>query len=179
MANMNIGENIQEEIKEKGYISVYDPCCGAGALLIAYANALREKEINFQQTALFIGQDIDKIVGMMCYIQLSLLGCAGYIVIANTLTNPICGDILSPIEKEEQEFWYMPMFRTEQWRIRVLLHTVRQYSAEEKSKNRIKQSPSDRNVATAEKQIPLEQKKQNRKDEIMTGQIDLFSIVEQ
>ena len=46
----------------------------------------------------------------MCYIQLSLLGCAGYVVVGDTLSNPIEGDVLFPDEKEGQEFWYTPFW---------------------------------------------------------------------
>ena len=165
-------QNIQKQLEEKSFISVCDPTCGAGALLIAYANAIKDKNINYQQKVLFIGQDIDAIVGMMCYIQLSLLGCAGYIVIADTLTNPICGDVLMPIEKEKQQFWYMPMFQTEQWYIKRLAHTVKQYHTEEKIKKIILKQPIDV-VTPREKKQP-----EYKKNEVVAEQLDLFSIME-
>ena len=113
--------NMKEELLTKGWISINDPACGAGATLIAAANQLSQQHINYQTDALFVGQDIDRVAGMMCYIQLSLLGCAGYIVIANTLTNPITGrNILIPYPKKDQEIWYMPMFASELWTYRRL-----------------------------------------------------------
>lgn len=113
--------NFDSQIEQKGYISVYDSACGAGATLIAAANSMKDSTYNFQNHVLFVGQDIDRVVGMMCYIQLSLLGCAGYICIGNTLTNPLSGHALFPQEKEGQELWYMPMFQTDIWRTRRLL----------------------------------------------------------
>lgn len=110
--------NVDRQIEEKGYISICDPACGAGATLIAAANSLKSSRFNFQNHVLFVGQDIDRVTGMMCYIQLSLLGCAGYICIGNTITNPLTGHVLFPQEKEGQELWYMPMFQSKIWQRR-------------------------------------------------------------
>ena len=120
MSEMTCG-NVDSQIEQKGYVSVYDSACGAGATLIAAANSMKSSTYNFQNHVLFVGQDIDRVVGMMCYIQLSLLGCAGYICIGNTLTNPLSGHVLFPQEKEGQELWYMPMFQTDIWTTRRLL----------------------------------------------------------
>lgn len=126
--------DIEEEIEKKGFISICDPACGAGATLIAAANNAKKAKHNFQNHILFVGQDIDRTVGMMCYIQMSLLGCAGYICIGNTLTNPIEGHVLFPQEKEGQEFWYMPMFRMDVWSLRRMFHCIGAMSAPTKKK---------------------------------------------
>jgi hypothetical protein len=56
----------------------------------------------------------------MCYIQLSLLGCAGYVVIADSICNPICGaSPLLPVIKADQDFWFMPMIYDEVWQGRI------------------------------------------------------------
>lgn len=120
MSQISVG-NIDSQIEKQGYISVCDPACGAGATLIAAANTLKESKYNFQNHVLFVGQDIDRITGMMCYIQLSLLGCAGYVCVGNTLTNPLTGHVLFPQEKEGQEMWYMPMFQSQIWSTRRLI----------------------------------------------------------
>lgn len=67
-------EEFQQKIGDRGWVAVCDPTCGAGALLVAFANECRKKEINYQTDVLFVAQDIDYIVGMMCYLQMSLLG---------------------------------------------------------------------------------------------------------
>ena len=87
-------ECVLEIIDRQGYVSINDPACGAGATLIAAAEALLQWDINFQQTAIFIGQDIDYGTALMCYVQLSLLGCAGYVRVGNTLTDPMTGNAL-------------------------------------------------------------------------------------
>ncbi len=122
MAEMTVG-NGKEEIEEKGWISVGDPCVGGGAMMIAAANVFRRKGINYQNHVVFVGQDIDRVVAMMAYIQLSLLGCAGYITVGNSLTHPMTGHVLFPQESENHEIWYMTMFCTKVWAMRRMLQT--------------------------------------------------------
>lgn len=118
MAKITIQEDCQKEIEEKGYVSICDPCVGAGAMLIAAATAFREQKINYQTSVVFVGQDIDSVVAKMAYIQLSLLGCAGYITVGNSLTNPQTGRVLFPIENEGQDLWITPLFMHEVWEMR-------------------------------------------------------------
>ena len=118
MAEITVGEKEQTELERKGYLSVCDCACGAGATLLAAANTFQRRKINYQRDVMFVGQDIDRVVGLMCYIQLSLLGCPGYVVIADALTNPICGSNIAPCEKENQEFWYTPFYHRPIWTAR-------------------------------------------------------------
>ncbi len=98
--------DLPERVKEKGYISVNDPACGAGATLIAFANVAKARGINYQNHVLFVAQDIDQTAVLMCYLQMSLLGCAGYVIVGNTLT------------METSEIWYTPMWFSDVWRWR-------------------------------------------------------------
>ena len=123
MAAINSVE-LEEKIADKGWVSVNDCACGAGATLIAMANTLKNNGVNYQNHALFVAQDIDRVAGLMCYIQLSLLGCPGYVVIANSLTNPIVGNVLNPMKKENQEFWFTPMYVSDVWHFRRLFNTM-------------------------------------------------------
>ena len=75
MAAMNLGEDLKSQIEEKGWVSVSDPACGAGALQLAFANECKRNHINYQTSVFFVAQDIDFLAGCMCYIQMSLLGC--------------------------------------------------------------------------------------------------------
>jgi type I restriction-modification system DNA methylase subunit len=100
MAMMSCG-NPAAEIEEKGYITVGDCCCGAGGLLIAQANAAREQGVDVRRDILFVAQDIDLTSVLMCYIQLCLLNCAGYV---------IRGDTLRGDTPEQQDVWVTPMY---------------------------------------------------------------------
>ena len=52
----------------------------------------------------FYAQDIDRIAALMCYIQLSLLGCKALIKIGNSLTDP-----LTENEPLNENIWLTPM----------------------------------------------------------------------
>lgn len=109
------------DIEEKGYMSIADPCIGGGAMLIGAAHALHTMGINYQQYCVFVGQDIDYTVAMMAYIQLSLLGCPGYIKVGNSLADPLVGHVL--FGEGTENVYYMPMFFTE--RMEMLRHAER------------------------------------------------------
>lgn len=85
-----------------------------GALLIAMAAAYRRHYPghSYQQEVLFAAQDIDRTVALMCFVQLSLLGCAGYVVIGDSLRGPLRGSDLFPIPGDGYEIWYTPMCAT-------------------------------------------------------------------
>lgn len=123
MAEMTMG-NCQEQIDKQGWISICDPCVGGGAMLIAAANTMRRQKVYYHDHVLFIGQDVDRVVGLMAYIQLSLLGCPGYIVIGNSLTNPILGNPLMPAEQDGQEFWYTTFYNSQAWTGRRMIHVM-------------------------------------------------------
>lgn len=91
---------------------------GTGAMLIAAANTIRRAKVNYQTNAIFVGQDIDQIVAMMAYIQISLIRCPGYIIIGNSLTNPPTGHVLFPKDTEGQEVWITPLFMHDIWEMR-------------------------------------------------------------
>lgn len=122
MAMSVMNENTTEDIARYGWMSANDPACGGGATLIALAEALREKGINYQERVLFVGQDLDRVAAMMCYIQLSLIGCAGYVHIADTLSAPLAGPVLMPDSSEDT--WYTPMYFSEIWAGRILWNKV-------------------------------------------------------
>ena len=123
MSEMSINDDVLQRIKDKGWGAVHDPACGAGSTLIGAVSVLMHSEgVNYQRQVLFIGQDLDRTVAQMCYIQLSLLGCAGYVVVGDTLSNPIEGDVLFPAEKEDQEFWYTPLWWDDIWTGRRWCH---------------------------------------------------------
>lgn len=119
MAKTQVTEVAAQHIQDYGYISINDPACGGGATLIAAAGVLHEMEIDWQNKAYFIGQDLDTTVAMMCYVQLSLIGCAGYVRIGDTLTNPQTGDLL--LCEGTPNVWYFPMtFLSREWQDRII-----------------------------------------------------------
>lgn len=124
MASMTIDDaTLKEQLDRQGWISINDCACGAGATLVAAANYLQSIKVNYQQQALFVAQDVDATVALMCYIQLSLLGCAGYVVIGNTLTEPQVGPVL--FGENSSRCWYTPMFFHPVWATRRAIAQAR------------------------------------------------------
>lgn len=116
MSAITLDTNIKERIAKQGWVSVNDPACGAGALLIAYANECKSVGVNFQTSVLFVAQDIDLVAGLMCYIQLSLMGCPGYVVIQNTLTKPSTSyDPRGLLPHDNPNVWYTPFYNSPVW----------------------------------------------------------------
>ncbi len=65
-----------------------------------------------------MGQDIDPLAAMMSYIQISLLGCPGYIVVGNSLTDSIGGTVLEPLSHKPEDIWFTPLYFSDIWAIR-------------------------------------------------------------
>lgn len=103
---------LESKIADQGFVSVTDPACGAGALLVAFCNSCIQHGINPQTQCLVIAQDIDFTVGCMCYIMMSFMGLAGYVVIGDTLCHPnTTRDRRGLIPVDEcSRIWYTPMF---------------------------------------------------------------------
>ncbi len=115
-------DDVSKEIDEKGYITIHDPCCGAGATLIAGVHEVRRQlekmNLNYQNHVLVVAQDIDEVVALMCYIHLSLLGVAAYIKIGDVFTNPIKeGD-------STENYWFTMMYFSDVWQTRRLIHKM-------------------------------------------------------
>ena len=118
--------DLTAQLEDKPWISVNDPACGAGALLIAFAQECVRQKVNYQQSVLFVAQDIDRTAALMCFVQLSLLGCAGYVVVGDSLLNPTVGpSVLIPVKQDGQEIWYTPMMYTEIWQYRLVLDKIK------------------------------------------------------
>ena len=71
---------------DKSFITLSDPCCGAGGMGIAFADAMLKKGLNPQKQLWISCVDIDHIAAMMCYLQLSLMHIPAEVVTGNTLT---------------------------------------------------------------------------------------------
>ncbi|NEO34082.1 MAG: N-6 DNA methylase [Symploca sp. SIO3C6] len=77
---------VQRAIDEKGYISFYEPCVGAGSLLIAASLVLEESGIDPRKYLLFKVADINAIFCNMTYIQAASLELIGWVCHENSLT---------------------------------------------------------------------------------------------
>lgn len=122
MAQMSMTD-LSTYVKEHGYFVVNDPCCGGGVTLIAAINEARrqldKEKVNFQNHILVSGQDIDETVLMMTYIQVSLLGVAGYFKVGNSLTDPMSS------EDTNENYWLTTMYCINPiWQYRRIFYTI-------------------------------------------------------
>ena len=92
-----------DAIRERGYITVYDPCCGASGLLIAYAEHFREGGFNPQTQLAAYAEDIDITCCRMSYVQLSLLGIPARVRHMDSLSNEVWAQWVTP-------FWAIGLF---------------------------------------------------------------------
>ena len=87
---------------------VNDACCGAGCLLIAQYNVMREKlettDPDWNDYVLFVGQDIDPLACKMCYIQMCCLGIPGIVMVGNALLNDE--------QRPSSDYWFTPKYYT-------------------------------------------------------------------
>ena len=79
MAQVMIGSKC-EEIKTKGYITVCEPTCGSGVMVMAVADALRKNYYSPSQNMCVLAVDNDIRCAMMAYIQLSYLGIPAVVI---------------------------------------------------------------------------------------------------
>lgn len=84
--------------KEHRPITISDPCCGSGSLLLSACKYLYDNGVNYQKHALFYAQDIDSLCVSMCYIQLSLSGARAIITHGNSLNNENKAVYKTPME---------------------------------------------------------------------------------
>lgn len=106
--------SVESSLTTKEVITVSDSCCGSGCLLIAFANSLHRKKINFQKKVFFFAQDIDLTAALMCYIQLSLLGCMAVVKVGNSLSDPFVEN-----EPISEKLWFTPMACFRNYRINI------------------------------------------------------------
>lgn len=73
-------------ITKRGFITLQEPAVGAGGMVIAFAEAMRDAGLNPQTQLHATAIDLDATAAHMAYIQLSLLGIPASVYIGNTLT---------------------------------------------------------------------------------------------
>lgn len=77
--------DVKTQIEANGFVTISEPACGAGAMVIACADVIHEQGINYQQTMHVTATDIDATAVHMTYLQLSLLHVPAIVVHGNSL----------------------------------------------------------------------------------------------
>lgn len=84
-ARMSIDLN---NLPDHGKITLNEPSCGGGGMIIAACKVLHEAGFDFQRRLDVVAQDLDWKGVYMTYLQLSLIGCRAIVVQGDTLVNP-------------------------------------------------------------------------------------------
>ncbi len=96
IAGMQIDDSLKEKIAERGFVTVNEPACGGGAMVIAFADELRKAGLDPQTQMHVTAQDLDPRSAHMTYIQLSLLHIPAVVLVANTLTLEVSSTWYTP-----------------------------------------------------------------------------------
>ncbi|HAG0017447.1 TPA: N-6 DNA methylase [Salmonella enterica] len=110
MARMNMADRLPElEDGSREYISVCDPACGAGGMIVATAEAMLEAGYNPQKQMLAYCTDIDPLAAMLCYIQLTLMHIPAVVCVGNSLTMEITREMATPAYR--LGLWDLKLYR--------------------------------------------------------------------
>lgn len=85
MVNVDIKE-IEKQLENYDYVTLSEPCCGSGGMIIAFAESMKESGYNYQHQLYVEAVDIDEICFKMAYIQLSLLGIPAKVIRGDSLS---------------------------------------------------------------------------------------------
>ncbi len=83
-------------IQRRGFLTLQEPTCGSGVMIIEAYNYLRKENINPQQQMWVQAKDLDFTAALMCYIQMTLLHIPGEVIIGNSLTNEVHFHLYTP-----------------------------------------------------------------------------------
>lgn len=77
---------VTAQVEGRGFITLNEPSAGAGSMVIAAAQVMRDLGFNPQRQLHAICWDVEATAAHMCFVQLSLLGIPAVVVLGNTLT---------------------------------------------------------------------------------------------
>lgn len=91
MAEITLDKSIK-----KDFITIGEPCCGSGVLMLAALDVMKNSDFNYTNNALIVAQDITPICVHMCYIQLSCAGAAAVVKQGNSLEFKVYDEWFTP-----------------------------------------------------------------------------------
>lgn len=105
MGKMTFSEN-DKTIEKKGYITLSEPCCGSGAMVLGFAQAMLDAKHDYTRQMVVTAVDTDIRCVHMCYVQLALYGIPAVVIHGDALT------------AKEWDRWYTPIYMVQGWRWR-------------------------------------------------------------
>ena len=108
MARLTYGEELDR--LKKPFVTVQEPACGAGGMILAFAKLMVSKGMNPAYRMWAHCQDVDRTAALMCYLQLALWNVPATVVVGNTLT------------METREVFHTPAYYLGMWEYRLKRH---------------------------------------------------------
>lgn len=130
IAQVTFSAVTQETIDKQGFITIQEPACGAGAMVIAAAMYLLEKGINYQQCIHVTAIDVDATAAMMAFVQFSLLHIPATVVNGNSLT------------LQEYDRWYTPAHIIDLWGPRLRSQQAEMHAEQDEPASEIHETPA-------------------------------------
>lgn len=81
--------NVAEAVEKQGFVTVLDPACGSGSLLLAAAHHCADQGLDPSANVHLTGQDLSETAVHMAYIHLTFLGVPAVVVHGDTLSGEI------------------------------------------------------------------------------------------
>ena len=103
MARMTL-TSMEEKLVHKAFITMSEPACGAGSMLLASVKVLMQAGYNPANVMWIQAIDIDRVSALMCYIQLTLWHVPAEVIV---------GDALS---LKYREHWFTPSHYLGGWK---------------------------------------------------------------
>lgn len=102
MARLAHGDSLTD-FGGKPFVTVSEPACGAGGMILAFTKVLIEAGHNPAEKMWVECRDIDRTAALMCYVQLALWNIPGVVIVGNT------------IRMEAREVFYTPAHYLYRW----------------------------------------------------------------
>ena len=150
-----VSDMTYESKKHEDTITLNEPSCGSGGMIVAFADSMQLDKRNYQTDLRVMCNDLDFDAVRMCYVQLSLLGIDAVVEQRNTL---------APLDEHPGEIWYTPIH---------ILNLAREKQAQNDNKTK-------RMVKAMQDLIALEKPKNDEKEPVLAGppgQMDIFDFI--
>lgn len=103
MAMMTL-TSMEAKLSQKTFITMSEPACGAGSMLLASVKVLMQAGYNPANVVWIQAVDIDRVSALMCYVQLTLWHVPAEVIVGNALT------------LEYREHWFTPSHYLGGWK---------------------------------------------------------------
>lgn len=109
MSKCVIGE-LDKLLENKPFVTLSEPACGAGGLILAYAQEMIRQGHNPADKLWVQAIDVSRVAALSCYTQLSLWNIPAQVIVGNSLS------------LEMKELWHTPAHVRYEWQSKLKLY---------------------------------------------------------